>query len=80
MRNDQSIIEDYKLSDDTRRLCLFLECPDLREAFMEIEMGQQPGRYEPELFFDSKPIRTACLSLGLCSGILAMCFCAAWIF
>ncbi len=35
-----TIIKSYKDADETKRLHIYLECPELRERFMEIECGE----------------------------------------
>ena len=46
MRNLESIIREYREADSDRRLHLFLDCPSLRNEFVEIELhsGTQEKR------------------------------------
>ncbi len=37
MRNYNDIINEYKNADESKRLNLYLECPELRGEFMDIE-------------------------------------------
>jgi hypothetical protein len=38
MRNLESIIREYRKADSEKRLHLFLDCPSLRNEFIEIEL------------------------------------------
>ena len=38
MRDLESIIREYREADSDRRLHLFLDCPSLRNEFIEIEL------------------------------------------
>lgn len=40
MRNLKTITEEYRKGDFEKRLHLFLECPPLRDEFMQIEQGE----------------------------------------
>jgi len=44
MKNMQQLIEDYRAADFERRVYLFLECPELRGDFIEIDQGQADTR------------------------------------
>lgn len=44
MRSQSPIVEVYRTADSERRLNLFLECPDLRKAFIEIETREESHR------------------------------------
>ena len=40
MQNQHEIIERYHQADVDHRLSLFLECPALRDRFLQIDQGQ----------------------------------------
>ena len=40
MRNIKTITEEYQKGDFEKRLNLFLECPPLRDEFMQIEQDE----------------------------------------
>jgi len=40
MRSNESIVEEYRKADLEKRLYLFLECPELRATFTEIDQGE----------------------------------------
>ncbi len=43
MRNIKTITEEYRKGDFEKRLNLFLECPPLRDEFMQIEQDEAPA-------------------------------------
>lgn len=44
MRNFKTITEEYRKGDFEKRLNLFLECPLLRNEFLQIEQGEAPAQ------------------------------------
>ena len=40
MKTTTHILEEYRGADLDKRLCMFLDAPDLRDAFMEIEHAE----------------------------------------
>jgi hypothetical protein len=42
MRSTESIVEEYRKADLEKRLYLFLECPELRARFTEIDQSESP--------------------------------------
>jgi len=44
MRNIKTITEQYREGDFEKRLNLFLECPPLRDEFMQIEQDETSDR------------------------------------
>ena len=46
MSNSNRIIEEYFKADLEKRLSLFLDCPDLRDEFIEIDLGEhRPAKH-----------------------------------
>ena len=43
MRSVANILEEYRGADFEKRLNLFLECPSLRNCFMEINQSEMAG-------------------------------------
>ena len=43
MHNTEMILEQYREADFERRLSLFLECPALRNRFIEIDQSESSG-------------------------------------
>lgn len=48
MNNTESILEQYREADFEKRLNLFLECPALRNRFIEIDQSELSGSSSPE--------------------------------
>jgi hypothetical protein len=46
----EKICADYRISDVTRRLHIFLQYPELRNDFIEIELGEPPAEYWTQPF------------------------------
>jgi len=44
MESTQQLLEDYRAGDFEKRLYLFLECPELRADFIEIDLGKPDSR------------------------------------
>jgi len=55
MSNLESIIREYREADSEKRLHLFLDCPSLRNAFIEIELHS--GTKEKKSVSDSNSIK-----------------------
>jgi hypothetical protein len=47
MRNLQSIIREYRQAGSEKRLHLFLDCPSLRNEFLEIELHSSTQEQKP---------------------------------
>jgi hypothetical protein len=62
MSNSNRIIEEYRRADFGKRLSLFLDCPALRDEFIEIDLGEYRPAIPveknegnvPERFFSSR--------------------------
>lgn len=76
MRNVKTIIEEYQKGDFEKRLNLFLECPTLRDEFMQIEQDEasaqrarfsQPAAYQTHskksMFYPCRRLLKRCQSL-----------------
>jgi len=48
MLSIESILQEYEKGDFDKRLHLFLECPSLRNWFMEIDQRETTGEYPGE--------------------------------
>jgi len=55
MSNLESIIREYREADSEKRLHLFLDCPSLRNEFIEIELHS--GTKEKKSVSDSNSIK-----------------------
>jgi len=55
MRDLESIIRKYQEADSEKRLYLFLDCPSLRNEFIEIELHS--GTKEKKSVSDSNSIK-----------------------
>ena len=62
---DQNLQERYQGADFSTRLNLFLECPELRPRFMEIEQEES----DRMLAMPKKRKTGSCLFLSFCLGI-----------
>ena len=72
MRDIKTIVEEYQKGDSEKRLNLFLECPSLREEFVQIEQDEasQSAHVSPPVVNESRTRKLVCYP---CTRLLKWC-------
>lgn len=73
MKDHNMITEEYKKGDFEKRLNLFLECPILREEFMQIEQDDARAQRVQSLVPDRSQVRRKKSSFNPWARLLKCC-------